>query len=269
MIQQVIEARTDYSQYLIHWTDSDRFHQIVRDGYFKASRGDRTTDPLGGPSLPTIADPAVCFSEMPIGHYLQAIMADSRYSNRKFGIAIRKQVLYQYGARPVLYGDELFKARLAREYKYLFCHFDYHAPNRGWIDWTHEREWRVQPNQDMNVKLGLPNGVSRRGVAANILVPIHFPLIDKQGIFVNELSATPQFVMIVEAQSDKTLTIDRISKTLGSVPWSRVLYSDMVQYRHPYLIACTKASMVSLEEVRDKRDTEGRWRLEDFVQTSD
>jgi len=265
IIQQVITARTDFSQYLIHWTKQDKFNSIIRDGFMIASNALKPAGLDGEKVLPTISSPAVCFSETPIGNYLQAVSANELYSSRQYGIAFHKRTLYKYGARPVLYGDESFCARLKPEDRYLFCHFDYFAENRGWTDWTHEREWRVRPNIALNDAIGLRSTVSVRKSSGRLFVPVHFPSIDKRGDFKSALPENPEFILIVRIEEDKYSAKNLIETMVKATSYSKAFYPKVEEYRDKYLVACAKAHMVSLEEAKDKCENAGRGRLEDFI----
>ncbi|EBM6740337.1 cytoplasmic protein, partial [Salmonella enterica] len=99
--------------------------------------------------------PVVCFTDMPIAAYLETGVRRLE-RNEKIGlyaIVLPKEQMFNYGARPVIYGlDQHNNARcsqgrngerildetalpLIEQYRYVT-----YVP--GKIDWTHEREWR-------------------------------------------------------------------------------------------------------------------------------
>ena len=101
--------------------------------------------------------PAVCFTEMPIGAFLEAGAARwARGENMSpYGLVFRKIALFNRGANPVLYGLDDRNAQLPaksagprlisetllplqEQYRYV----TYNPSASIAIDWTHEREWR-------------------------------------------------------------------------------------------------------------------------------
>jgi hypothetical protein len=94
----------------------------------------------------------------------------SRYC--PYGVALDKRNLFEYGGRPVIYGDKNLLARLNDEDKYLWVGYD-PAPSSsfGWypLDWTHEREWRARVNKYNFLDWGL---TPEEGIPL-VLPPIH------------------------------------------------------------------------------------------------
>lgn len=97
--------------------------------------------------------PAACFTEcspleiLELLKITQTPTADLPYENRasewkrsKHGIAIKRDSLIHHGARPVLHGDNAFKAKLSDDELWKFKMFDPDLPHE---DWTFEREFRV------------------------------------------------------------------------------------------------------------------------------
>ena len=84
----------------------------------------------------------VCFSEAPISK-LSVILADrSQHGFRyaPFGVMIDKHWLFEQGGRPVIYQAEEECELLHREQRYRHKTYE---PAKG-IDFTWEREWRIQ-----------------------------------------------------------------------------------------------------------------------------
>lgn len=75
----IIERRSDMSSYLIHWTTAKAFDAIIRSGFLMPGRAERWHDVSTSEEGKdfTIYGPrhAVCFSEMPIGNWIQSITA--------------------------------------------------------------------------------------------------------------------------------------------------------------------------------------------------
>lgn len=277
-LDQIINQRTDISNYLIHWTNPRIFWTIIHSGFLISSHSPKPSwwdspDDKGKP--PIRGGTAVCFSETPIGNYLQSIVTRDSYRLNNWGIAIPKRALYAYGGRPVLYGDEDFFSRLRKEDEYLFCHFDYYF-KQGPIDWTHEREWRTRPNLQVNDKIGLTSKAiilrlffdedSSFGITGVVkgeaLVPIHFTNSGKN--IEIHLPQDPQFVILVKMERDKERVKTFIEKIL-KLETEHVFHSNIKEYRTKYLLALPKVKMVSLDYARYGRDYKGCWRLEDLL----
>jgi hypothetical protein len=221
---------------------------------------------------------AVCFSEMPIGNYLQSTVANpSRYP--RWGISIPRNTLYAYGARPVLYSDDQFYNQLERfqpndegnRYRFLFS--PYYSPKKNWM---HEREWRVRPNTEVNDKIGLnsksaikhPSNDGEAKIKCDDLVPLYLPNLDSEGNLQPQLPETPQFVLIVDTEKDKSVVCGRCQQDdilPVRVFWAGGDYSPINEYRDRYKEVLKKAVVISFEHIQDKRDRSGLWRLEDFI----
>lgn len=102
--------------------------------------------------------PAVCFTEMPIGAFLEAGIAREARGEAmsQFALIFPKNSLFQVGTRPVIYGLDRVGAALPpgkgggpriidnrllpehEQYRYV----TYNPLSSRPIDWSHEREWR-------------------------------------------------------------------------------------------------------------------------------
>lgn len=104
--------------------------------------------------------PAVCFTEcspleiLEMLKVMQAPVEELPYRQRviewrrsKHGIAIKREAIIQYGARPVIHGENSFKAKLSDDELWRFKIFD---PNVQHEDWTFEREFRVPNKVELN-----------------------------------------------------------------------------------------------------------------------
>lgn len=280
-LDQIKNQRTDISNYLVHWTSPRLFWTIIHSGFLISSNSPKSAwwDSPDDEGEHTIrGGAAVCFSETPLGHYLQSIVAGDVYRVNNWGIAIPKRTLYAYGGRPVLYGDEDFLSRLRKEDEYLFCHFDYYSEG-GPIDWTHEREWRTRPNLQVNDQIGLTSNAMtlrlfvdedssfgiRGAVKGEELVPIHFSNSGKSTEI--QLPQDPQFVILVKMERDKQRVKEFIEKIL-KLETEHVFHRNFKDYRTKYLLALSKVKMVSLDYARYGRDYKGCWRLEDLLDDS-
>jgi len=138
-------------------------HKILHDGHIRAGWSWRELRSRG--LVPTIygQSPAVCMTEMP----LSAVLAYAKHRARSdavlaYGIALRRDEVFQLGGRPVIYGltgqyreDSDWPRLLAPEcgiglseqYRYVSTSLG----GKRAIDWTHEREWRWAHQPDLEV----------------------------------------------------------------------------------------------------------------------
>jgi hypothetical protein len=111
-------------------------------------------------------NPAVCFTEMPIAAFLEAGAARKLRGEAMsiFAIVFPKNLLYNLGANPVIYGlddrsiqvpsglkgeKRIFDVSilpLREQYRYV----TYNPSAAHPIDWTHEREWRWPFSGDLS-----------------------------------------------------------------------------------------------------------------------
>jgi hypothetical protein len=130
--------RGDLSSRLIHLTrPTDQldvgavFANIVREGQLRGSRND-----VAGRFS------CVCFTEAPLTALAQVMAANPtsmRY--QPFGVMVTKDWLYAKGGRPVIYGEPAEFKDLPDTMKYRYVRYEL-----GKVDWTWEREWRIQTN---------------------------------------------------------------------------------------------------------------------------
>lgn len=277
----IVNHRTDISSYLIHWTKKEHFWPILRSGFLIATAAPRKVlDEEYGEYRNVITvrrNNAVCFSEMPIGHYLQSTVAEKRYP--RWGIAILKSAIYLYGGRPALYSDDDFIRKMYQaddDNLYRLSHFHpYNQPGTrcGVIDWSHEREWRVRPNAQINHSIGLKRDIellhshpiTHEKTRGEEIVPIHF----------DHLPQPPRFVILVESEEDKA-RVTRIQdparkpsllpeQVIWKWLWNNEDYAPIKDYRDRYLNAFHEAAVISFEFACDERNRRDVWRIEDLI----
>lgn len=156
-----LSQRTDLSSYVTHLTRAtdnrttlEVLLKILKEANIKASSpreafivGDR---------------PAVCFQEAPPPSICQNVYFEQKYREqakakakaqgkevdlkvryRAFGLMFYKPYVYAAGGRPVIYDQkEAAKKYLPEEEWWRIVSFNLSNPT-DFIDWTHEREWRV------------------------------------------------------------------------------------------------------------------------------
>lgn len=195
--QRILAKRHDMTEWLIHFTRdiADRtgresFLSILTSGVIRPTFAHR-----GTPARPTIygVDPAVCFTEQPIGAFLDYLeVRPEQNAMVGYGILLHKHDLYSAGGLPVIYGlpaatelvngDSGFvegkrvlrddQLNLTHQYRYLAF-----APNREEkaLDWSHEREWRWPARQlrKDGRPLGLVLGQPTFGGRGNFQCRVH------------------------------------------------------------------------------------------------
>lgn len=139
-----------YWPYLTHYTRTDeqypngleRLCSIINDGVIRG-----TSNMIEGNR------PAVCFTEcspLEIYEMLRVMGLENNellyrrrgfeWQRSKHGIAIKRNALIEYGARPVLHGEATIREKLGEDELWRFKMFD---PDITQSDWTFEREFRV------------------------------------------------------------------------------------------------------------------------------
>lgn len=140
--------RSDLTAFLTHLTRGgdkddayDSLWSILDDKKLKAS--EQVSE----------AENVVCFQDVPIRsigeniRYEQNLrehrnMPKIRYS--PFGIRVEKRIAFIRGARPVVYEKhDDYKKVLQPQYYWRYVAIDYDKSGT-YVDWTHEREWRIK-----------------------------------------------------------------------------------------------------------------------------
>jgi hypothetical protein len=96
--------------------------------------------------------PAVCFQDAPLPWLAQNLWYERKYREENavekvryaaFGLLFNKEYIYRKGGRPVVYDrTAAAKLYLPREEWWRIVNFDL-TNDESFIDWTHEREWRL------------------------------------------------------------------------------------------------------------------------------
>ncbi|MGI6585797.1 MAG: DUF2971 domain-containing protein [Lutisporaceae bacterium] len=104
--------------------------------------------------------PAVCFQDTPLHsvaeniYYEQQLKNDNDLENYRytgFGLRFSKEYIFKKGGRPVIYDiTEDAKKYLNKENYWRIVNFDL-SNKDNFIDWTHEREWRLPGNLDFEL----------------------------------------------------------------------------------------------------------------------
>ena len=128
-LSHVRRLRTDISDWVVHYTqgqpaDARKSLSKILDGGLK----DFGT--------------GICFTESPIREFSSIFQVFQRYPNPRFspfGVAVRKDWLFQKGGRPVIYLPESERQYLQEPIAHLF---EAYEPNKR--DFTWQREWRLK-----------------------------------------------------------------------------------------------------------------------------
>ena len=129
--------RDDISDKLIHLTRGDT-DQIAAN-IFRLILEERNL--LGGSGCIKGGYECVCFSEAPISQLSRILAMPSPHGMRykPFGLMVNKDWLFERGGRPVIYqADSEFELLLESQ---RYRHVRYEP---GSVDFTWEREWRIQ-----------------------------------------------------------------------------------------------------------------------------
>lgn len=70
----------------------------------------------------------------------------ARWTVEPYGIAVRRDILRSFAAKPAIYGDEQVYSRLAEPERYRFQL----SRSGGSASWRHEREWRVRGGLELS-----------------------------------------------------------------------------------------------------------------------
>jgi hypothetical protein len=268
-----MEIRRDISAYLLHCTrgrEEDNLEafevlkMILHDGFFKATFAPYTTystaetrRAVRGPKR------AVCFTEQPLGFFWKSVETSRSFKERytAFAVAIRKDELFNYGGRPVIYAGEETLRELPLGLQYLWVHYNPTAiwdPSREHeVDFTHEREWRACPNAVLNRNLGLSQ---QDAEIAEIAVPLQLPTKDSQWIHLGPRpEESPRFAILVDSERHRLELEEWIRSTVGRI-------SERGPYWGKYSNALKKAPILSFETINDYGlDLARLARLEDFI----
>lgn len=105
---------------------------------------------LLGSSAWTYGFNTVCFTEAPIQEFNSifslveiAASREERPRYEPYGIAVRKDFLFEKGGRPVIYDHPDLLSKLPDDMKYRFVPYDPVAD----LDFTWEREWRIRTDR--------------------------------------------------------------------------------------------------------------------------
>ena len=131
--------RNDLSDFLIHFTKGtsednacENLRSMLREGSIRGSNG-----------LIRGQYNCVCFSEAPIESLPNGLVNSSNFTKySRFGVMVSKKWLFEQGGRPAIYQTEEEYNSLGENHKWR--HVSYNPNGTPPIDFTWEREWRIQ-----------------------------------------------------------------------------------------------------------------------------
>lgn len=90
---------------------------------------------------------AVCLQELPLSAIAENLMYEKTLNDKvrysPFGVRFHKGFVYKNGGRPVIYEDkEIMKSFLPDSEYWRIVDLNL-SNTKSYVDWTHEREWRV------------------------------------------------------------------------------------------------------------------------------
>ncbi len=143
----------------------------------------------GSPWLTRSQQPCVSFSAVPLAELLSRRQFRShlgRWDWEPYGVLVRRDVLQQFGARPVVYGDDAGYKLLAEDDKPYFQPLgkknsrNQHGNNQ---DWSVEREWRLFGDLDLTELLcdSIVVFVATKKEAQQVARRCQWPVIWREG----------------------------------------------------------------------------------------
>ncbi len=154
-----IARRSDFSSKLVHLTKNhdatSGFGNLFKILTEKKILGSTTESGFICGNIP-----AVCFQDMPLHsiaeniyyeQYLKKNQNSQKHRYTGYGLRFSKEYIYQKGGRPVIYDrTKDAKSYLNEDNYWRIVNFDL-SNKDNYIDWTHEREWRLPNNLDFEL----------------------------------------------------------------------------------------------------------------------
>lgn len=144
-----IRSRTDLSSFVHHMTkgnnerdDVENLVKILNDRMLYGSS--TKSGYIVGENT------AVCFQDVPVTGLAQNVYDNKkRYSSS--GLGFTKEYIYCSGGRPVIYEDTDYAKTFLPEYEWWrIVNFNL-SDEKNYIDWTHEKEWRIKGNFNFDI----------------------------------------------------------------------------------------------------------------------
>ena len=134
-----MSSRRDISDKLIHFTKGENYEEAFRrlQSILKEGRILGTNAKIKG------CYHCVCFTEAPLTSLPGGLVNPTMYTRyTPFGVQIEKRWIFEHGGRPVIYQTDEEFDQLPEHLRWRHARYE---PNREQpIDFTWEREWRIQ-----------------------------------------------------------------------------------------------------------------------------
>lgn len=130
---QIISAREDISDYLFHFTKGS----YAKETLDKIMQDNAIID-VGNRGY-------LCFTEAPLTLLQETFRIFNEYHNpmyAPYGVAIKKDYLFNLGARPVIYGTKDESNEISKKLKWRFEEYSPNVRDYSWL-----REWRLKEKQ--------------------------------------------------------------------------------------------------------------------------
>jgi hypothetical protein len=145
-------VRPDLTPYLLHLTKR-RGERTAFQNLINILKGGTLTASTTQEGFIRGPHPATCFMDIPFSA-LKYILTDQNCrcdppKYEPYGVFFMKITAYQLNLRPVLYlsNDEVDELSIQRDQEWRVVRLE--ARDDEWINWMHEREWRVKGNVEL------------------------------------------------------------------------------------------------------------------------
>lgn len=130
---EILSSREDVSDYLFHFTKGVKAKETLGKILDEGKLRDVSNKGI------------ICFTEAPLNSMLSMFKIFSRYSSpyyAPYGVAIKKEDLYNLGARPVIYGDKTEEKLIHSSLQWRFEEYNPVKKDFTWL-----REWRLNKSE--------------------------------------------------------------------------------------------------------------------------
>lgn len=132
-LQRIISSREDISDYLFHFTKGSVAPDVLKKIY-----DERKLRDMGNTGV-------ICFTEAPVTSLTSMFDIFAKYRNpmyAPYGVGIKKDLLFEMGCRPVIYGPLDDRVKLHDDLKWRF---EEYVPGQKDFSWL--REWRIDKQE--------------------------------------------------------------------------------------------------------------------------
>ncbi|MEX8193601.1 hypothetical protein [Comamonas guangdongensis] len=155
-----VAERTDISSQVVHLTRAAEGKKIS-EVLFDIVNGKKLKGSSTKSGFICGSRTAVCFQDAPLVSICQNVFYEQKYKKanpeskdryRAVGIAFTKPFVYKKGGRPVIY-DKTSEAKkyIQKSEWWRIVNYDLTDPT-AFVDWTHEREWRVPDDMEFSLE---------------------------------------------------------------------------------------------------------------------